>query len=55
MRMRLQNYVIKFNSHDGFLRKNQDRAKKCCYMSWIGCDILQVAEKAIIGRIQFLA
>ena len=36
----------KISSHGGFLRKDQDRAKK--YFR-IGCDILQVAQKAIIG------
>ena len=44
----------KLNSHGGFLRADQGRAKMCCQMGWIGCAILQVAQKAIV-RIQFLA
>ena len=36
----------KFNSHDGFLRADQGRAKNCCQIGWIGCPILQVAQKA---------
>ena len=44
----------KLNSHGGFLRADQGRAKMCCPMSWIGCAILQVAQKAIVG-IQFLS
>ena len=27
-----------------FLRANQDRAKKCWRMGWIGCAFLQVAQ-----------
>ena len=44
----------KLNSHGGFLRADQGSAKMCCQMGWIGCAILQVAQKAIV-RIQFLA
>ena len=35
----------KFNSHDGFLRADQGIAKNCCQIGWIGCPILQVAQK----------
>ena len=35
-----------------FLRADQDGAKKCCQMDWIGCAILQVAQDAIMA-IQF--
>ena len=42
----------KLNSHGGFLRADQDSAKMCCQMDWIGCAILQGAQKAIV-RIQF--
>ena len=44
----------KLNSLGGFLRADQGRAKMCCQMGWIGCAILQVAQKAIV-RIQFLS
>ena len=30
----------KLNSHGGFLRADQGRAKMCCQMGWIGCAIL---------------
>ena len=36
----------KFNFHDCFLRADQGRAKNCCQIGWIGCPILQVAQKA---------
>ena len=36
----------KFNPYDGFLRADQDRAKDCRQVGWIGCPILQVAQKA---------
>ena len=39
----------KFNSHDGFLRADQDRAINCCQMSWNGYSILQVAQIVIMG------
>ena len=39
----------KFNSQDGFLKADQGRAKNCCQIGWIGCLILQVAQKATIG------
>ena len=42
----LQIYARKFNSHNGFLRADQGRAKNCCQIGWIGCPILQVAQKA---------
>ena len=29
----------KLNSHGGFLRADQGRAKMCCQMGWIGCAI----------------
>ena len=32
-----------------FLRADQERAKKCCHMGWIGCSILQLAQTAIAG------
>ena len=44
----------KLTSHGAFLKADQGRAKMCCQMGWIGCAILQVAQKAIV-RIQFLA
>ena len=44
----------KFNSHYGFLRTDQGRAKNCCQIGWIGCPILQVAQKTIV-TLQFLA
>ena len=44
----------KLNSHGGFLRADQGRAKICCQMGWIGCAILQVTQKAIM-RIKFLS
>jgi len=43
----LQKYAKK-KIHDGFFMADQDRAKKCCWMGWIGCPILQVAQKAIM-------
>jgi hypothetical protein len=43
----------KFNFHDGFLRADLGRAKNCCQIGWIGCPILQVAQKATM-RFQFL-
>ena len=43
----------KLNSHGGFLRADQGKAKMCGQMGWIGSAILQVAQKAIM-RIQFL-
>ena len=43
-----------FNSHDGFLRADQGRAKNCCQIGRIGCPILQVAHKATL-RFEFLA
>ena len=36
----------KFNSHSGFLRADQDRAKNCYRMCWIGGPILQLAQKS---------
>ena len=39
---------MKFNSHDGFLRADQVRAKNCYQIDWIGCHILQVAQKAMV-------
>ena len=42
------------NSHDGFLRADQDRLKNCCQMARIGYAILQVAQKALVV-ILFLA
>ena len=44
----------KFNFHVGFLRADQGRAKYYCQIGWIGCPILQVAQKATM-RLQFLA
>ena len=44
----------KLNSHGGFLRADQGRAKICCQMGWMGCATLQVTQKAIV-RIQFLS
>ena len=44
----------KLNSDSGFLRADQGRAKMCCQMGWIGCAVLQVAQKAIM-RIKFLS
>ena len=44
----------KSNSHDGFLKTDQGRAKNCCQIDWIGCPILQIAQKATV-RFQFLA
>ena len=44
----------KFDSHDGFLRADQDRAKNCCQIGWIGCPIWQVDQKATV-RFQFPA
>ena len=41
----------KFNSHDGFLRADQGRAKNCCHIGWIGCPILQVAQKVDMKNI----
>ena len=38
----------KFNYHNGFFRANQDRAKIFCQIGWIGCPILQVAQKAMV-------
>ena len=35
----------KLNSHSGFLSADQDRAKKCWRMDWIGCPILLVSSK----------
>ena len=29
-------------------RVDQKSAKKCCRMGWIGCPILQLAQKAIL-------
>ena len=40
----------KFNSHDGFLRADQDKATNCCPMDWIGCAI----EEATV-TMKFLA
>jgi hypothetical protein len=37
-----------FNSHDGFLRADQSRAKNRCQIGWIGRPILQVAQKATV-------
>ena len=39
----------KLNSHGGFLRADQGRAKMCCQMGWIGCSFLQVAQKDFFG------
>ena len=39
----------KFDLHCGFMRVDQDGAKKCCQMGRIGCAILQVAQKDIVG------
>ena len=44
----------KLNSHGGFLRAEQGRAKMCCQMGWIGCAILQVTQKAMV-KIQYLS
>ena len=43
-----------FDSRDVFLRADQGRAKYCCQFGWIGCSILEVAQKASM-RFQFLA
>ena len=43
----------KFNSHDGFLRVNQEK-EKLQPDGWNGCPILQAAQKATV-RFQFLA
>ena len=49
---KLQQYTLakickEFDFLNGFLRADQDRAKKCCWMAWIGsgCAILQIAQK----------
>ena len=52
--MGIQKMWKRLNSHGVFLRADQGRAKICCQMGWIGCALLQVAQKAIL-RIQFLA
>ena len=44
----------KFHSHNGFLWADQEMAKHCCQMGWIGYAILQVAQKANV-EIKFLA
>ena len=38
---------------DDAMRADQDRAKQCCPMGWIGSAMQQVAQKAIMG-FQFL-
>ena len=38
----------KLNSHGGFLRADQGRAKMCCHMGWIGCAFLQVATFLVL-------
>ena len=37
----------KLDLHCGFMRVDQDGAKKCCQMGRIGSAILQVAQKGI--------
>ena len=37
-----------------FCREDQERAKHCCQMGWIGYAILQIAKKAVVET-QFLA
>ena len=41
-----QKYQRKWNSHGGFLRADQSRAKMCSQMGWIGCAILRVTQKS---------
>ena len=37
----------KLNSHGGFLRADQGRAKMCCRMGWIGCSSKSHRENSI--------
>jgi hypothetical protein len=39
----------KFDLHSGFMQVDQVGAKKCCQMGRIGCAILQVPQKGIVG------
>ena len=48
-----QNGEIRTNYRGGFLSADQNRAKHCCQMGWIGCAIQQLAQKTII-TIKFL-
>ena len=41
----------KLNSHGGFLRADQGRAKNYCHVGWISCPILQVAQKVDMKNI----